>query len=72
MRAISATELVQIHGGEGVSGETVGCAIGGAVGGYAGLWGAAAGCIAGAYVANNWGGWVGDAFGSLNYVNLTM
>lgn len=72
MRLIACDELIQVSGGEGVSGETIGCAIGGAIVGGAGLWGAAAGCVAGAYVANNWSGWIGDAFGSLNSVNLTM
>lgn len=70
MQELTSNEILQVHGGvraEGVSKETWGCAIGGAmVGSFGGAWGGAAGCIAGAYVANNWNGWVGDAFGSLN------
>lgn len=70
MQELSLQEISQINGGllaEGVSKETWGCAIGGAIGGsFGGAWGGAAGCIGGGYIANNWNGWVGDAFGSLN------
>jgi hypothetical protein len=75
MRVISTIEAGHVGGGvvaEPVSGETIGCAIGGALAGEFGLWWGASGCIAGGYVVNNWNGWIGDAFGSLNNVNLTM
>ena len=68
MKELSLNEISQVNGGAAVSGETWGCAIGGAIGsGVGGIWGGAAGCIGGAYFANNWNGWIGDAFGSLNY-----
>ena len=67
MRELSASEVSAVDGG--VSAETWGCAIGGAIGGgIGGPWGGAAGCIGGAYFANNWNGWIGNAFGKLNYV----
>lgn len=63
MKELSASEVEMVSGGAGVSGETIGCAIGGALGSRAGLMGGAAGCIAGAYVANNLGAW-GSAINS--------
>lgn len=75
MRIINAMECSQVAGGDGVSAETIGCAVGGAAAGSAGLWAAAAGCVAGAYVANNWEAiaeFTLEAMGTLSHVNLTM
>lgn len=73
MRELKAIEVSQVHGGAGVSGETIGCAFGGAIGvSLGGAWGGALGCIGGAYFANNWNGWVGDAFGSLNHAAFAL
>ena len=77
MRQLSTYEVDCVNGGAGVSGETIGCAIGGAAGAAAGGGpvGGAVGCIAGAAIANNWDAVVdiiGQAFASLEHVNLTM
>lgn len=58
MIEMSSAEIDQVFGGGplGVSGETWGCAIGGAVAGAASggnPWAGAAGCIAGAAIANS-------------------
>lgn len=63
MKELCASEVAMVSGGAGVSGETIGCAIGGAIGSRAGVVGGAVGCIAGGYIANNASSW-GAAFGS--------
>jgi len=58
MRELSIKEVGAVSGAGwlGVSGETWGCAVGGAVGSYAGgAVGGAAGCIAGAAMVNSYG-----------------
>ncbi len=63
MKELCASEVAMVSGGAGVSGETIGCAIGGAIGARAGAVGGAVGCLAGGYIANNAGSW-GAALGS--------
>jgi len=73
MRTLNNTEIAEVGGGRAVSTETVACAIGGALFASGGPWASAAGCIGAAYIANNFsGGWIGEVFGSLSHVNLTM
>lgn len=62
MNELSSVDIDRVCGG--VSGETWGCAIGGAMGSYGGPWGSAAGCIAGAAAFNYFGGLSGVGVGS--------
>lgn len=63
MKELTIEDVCMVSGGAGVSGETIGCAVGGALGASGGVWGSAAGCLLGAYVGNNAGSW-GSALGS--------
>lgn len=58
MKELNQTEVEMISGGAGVSGETIGCAIGGGIGGrFSGWMGGVVGCIAGGWIGNNTSGW---------------